>query len=407
MSLAVSKTNIKDVLMKELSKQVQPPDMNLFPPNVDSAEEDKTPDLTLFPPNHQSSYDSPADVKVPLGTSYIPPASGPVKIYPVYMPKEENNTDVDATLNAFPPNINVTYEGTKFKVHPGTSYIPPASGIPGQIQARPQGFTARPYLPPKTTEKSTKKPPVEYLPPNLKDINQMSVSDPDVGDLLNAFPPNVNSNYRHVSGKTKNGSPVTSYLPPPSGNVNDVDAKPSDVDLPPKGSQSFPPNLDVEYLPPEMMNENYIGDSYIPPASGNVNDVKYLPPVAYLPPSPPPTTTPKPTMPPNPVTMTQTVKPPVMISYLPPSSAAPPPSTPPPMLLPTPVPQYLPPGPEYLPPKSMMPMMMPAPMSKPPPLPPGMVWDNGCKNFSHFCAFHMKSIHISNLFSTPLDLARP
>lgn len=376
MSLAVSKDNIKDVLMKELTKNISPPDMNLFPPKFNETNKDiNEPDLTLFPPNHQSSYESPeAYNNNPIGTSYIPPASGPVKIYPVYNAKEENQTDVDISLNSFPPNVDVPYEGTKFKVHPGTSYIPPASGIPGEIkyQVKPQGFTPRPYLPPKTTVKSIKKPTVEYLPPSVNDINEMSVSEPEEDDNLNAFPPNVNSNYQHVVGKTKNGSPVTSYLPPPSGNVNDVDVKPSDMYLPPKGSVAFPPNIDIEYLPPEMMHENYIGDSYIPPASGNVNDLKDQPPVSYLPPPPPKTTpTPPSTTPPNPVTMTQTVKPPVMISYLPPSSASPPP-----VILPTPVPQYLPPEPPMMP----GPMMMLGPMAKPP-LPPGMVWDSKSLQF--------------------------
>uniref|UniRef100_A0A336MKN6 CSON003105 protein n=1 Tax=Culicoides sonorensis TaxID=179676 RepID=A0A336MKN6_CULSO len=354
MSLAVTKNNIKDELMKELIKSGSD---------------------TNFPPNHQSSYDTPSEVD-PIGSSYIPPASGPVKIYPVYTREEKNSSDFDPSLHVFPPNSNVTYTGTNFMLSPGTSYIPPASGIPGQ--SKPEGFKANPYLPPRTT--TSKKPTVIYLPPKLNEINEMGVKEPETSDDLNAFPPNIHSIYRDEMEKANNYNkvPETSYLPAPSGNVEDTEnesMQPNDEYLPPsKGLNSFPPNIDIEYLPPEMQAQ-LVGDSYIPPPSGNQNDFKtpptYLPPVSYLPPTT--TSTPKPptylppvsylpptTTTPQPVTImtTQTMKPPVMISYLPPSAPAPPPpQQPPQILLPTPVPQYLPP--------SAPQMMMPSGMDQP------------------------------------------
>lgn len=369
---------IDDLFLSKEKNEVNIPLIDLFPPKSMVVSSDNSTDLTRFPPNHQSSYDSHSTKtqdKNVLETSYIPPASGPVKVYPVYKP----NSDFEPDLHVFPPNVNVTYKGTSFKVSPGSSYVPPASGIPGDIQ--PDGFKLgyRDYLPPNKMKEMFK------MPSNLSEINDMSVKDVVDDEDLHAFPPNVDSNYKTKDKHNK--SPVTSYVPPPSGVIEEEndDLSQSSEDMTSshetQGSLAFPPNSDTEYLPPEMSHV-FVGNSYVPPASGNVNDN----PVLYLPPptSPPP-------MPTTSVTkMTQTTtKPPVMISYLPPSAppaqTPPPPPPPPPIMLPTPVPDYLPPEPKP-------PVMMPDDMSKPPmmmlgpdspsmmmpevvKLPNGMPWD--------------------------------
>ena len=61
--------------------------------------------------------------------------------------------------------------------------------------------------------------------------------------------------------------------------------------LPPKDLNNFPPNINSNYLPPEMMKDISLVNSYLPPASGNPssNDLDLSPPSPdnSIPPPPP------------------------------------------------------------------------------------------------------------------------
>ena len=193
-------------------------------------------DLYNFPPNVDTSY-LPPEMRNPDNpiSSYLPPPSGnkdeapaPDAPHPKYKaPKDLYN---------FPPNVDTSYLPPEMRNpdNPISSYLPPPSGNKDEA-----------FFPPK-----------KYSPPK---------------DLHN-FPPNIDSQYLPPEMRNPQ-NPVSSYLPPPSGDQNSQPAyNPGPLKyIPPKTLFSFPPNVDATYLPPEMRNPLSV-TSYLPPPSGSVED---------------------------------------------------------------------------------------------------------------------------------------
>ena len=194
-----------------------------------------------FPPNIDSSYLPPAktNMKSP-SNSYIPPPSGE---------NQESSQDDDSQseeemskmLFNFPPNINAAYlppGNTAKGKSPINSYLPPPSGDNSDDQELPEIGT-------------------KYIPPK---------------NLYN-FAPNIDAAYLPPANTAQGKSPINSYLPPPSGDNSDDQELPEigTKYIPPKNLYNFPPNIDVAYLPPDMMKA-LLSNSYLPPPSGIPND---------------------------------------------------------------------------------------------------------------------------------------
>lgn len=248
-------------------------DSSYLPPNLDagSSDDQKSPvyvsptSLHNFPPNIESSYLPPPSTslgRVP-SNSYLPAPSGDES--------SENSDDLSNSemadvspyvapkdLYNFPPNIASMYlpPGMQSNESPANSYLPPPSG---DLSTSP--------------DDSESPPP--YYPPK---------------DLYN-FPPNVASAYLPTQMKANINSPISSYLPPPSGDnsQNNDDSNEADDSAPyspPQNLYNFPPNVNSNYLPPEMKTPDVPNNSYLPPASGSETD-NPAPSYMYNPPSNP------------------------------------------------------------------------------------------------------------------------
>lgn len=197
-------------------------------------------DLFNFPPNVDSKYYPPGMVVAKNQiNSYIPPPSGnkdealPPSDYPTEAYKAPKN------LHNFPPNID-------------SSYNPQ--------QARNPDVQISSYLPPPSGNKEPYNLPKKYSPPKN----------------LHNFPPNIDSEYLPPEMRNPQKQ-ISSYLPPPSGNQNGQPSvssyNPGPLKyIPPKSLFSFPPNVDATYLPPELRNPLNPVTSYLPPPSGSVED---------------------------------------------------------------------------------------------------------------------------------------
>ncbi|CAO1368795.1 unnamed protein product [Diamesa hyperborea] len=228
-------------------------------------------------------------------SSYGPPPSGSKMVF-VTPPSDETETGPDP-INDFPPNNNnpdnsyepdliidlpKPFEVTKDDplIETSTEYSPPKDLLnfppnvnskyypPGMVVAKNQ---INSYIPPPSGNKDEALPPSDHPSPKYQAPK----------DLHN-FPPNVDSSYNPQQARNPD-SQISSYLPPPSGNKDEVsvpDAQPKYKA--PKDLHNFPPNVDSSYLPPEMRNPNNPISSYLPPLSGNKE--AYLPPKKYSPP---------------------------------------------------------------------------------------------------------------------------
>ncbi|KAG5677583.1 hypothetical protein PVAND_007332 [Polypedilum vanderplanki] len=249
---------------------VAPADLLKFPPNNNSYIDSGDVDLQRFPPNIHSVYLPPDMMKNPeIINSYLPPPSGNKEAE-----KDDNDDDKSEEqttklsaidLHKFPPNINSIYLPPEMmkNLEIVNSYLPPPSGI--------------------TEAKNSQKP--------VEESNE-NVSVPAID--LHKFYPNIDSSYLPPE-MMKNPELINSYLPPPSGQVdnavtvapqidNNIDDSDNDLKmmmyLPPKDLHNFPPNINSFYLPPEMKQQQEIINSYLPPASGDPsqNDLDLIPP---------------------------------------------------------------------------------------------------------------------------------
>lgn len=233
------------------------------------------PNLFNFPPNINSNYQPHGFVRSTNSeTSYQPEPSGDVRDYDnniAILKNNNNNNGYKAPKNLFnfPPNINSNYSPppreTNIREIPNNSYFPQASGIEDD-DGNPSLF--------------------------------LSEKQPE--PIFN-FPPNINSNYQ-PQDNVKFANHENSYSPQASGNPYDDDNfvpfKRENNDniettyKAPENLFNFPPNINSNYLPPEMNVQEIPNNSYLPPASGSPEDVENpeisLPPLIAQPPPPTP-----------------------------------------------------------------------------------------------------------------------
>jgi hypothetical protein len=269
--------------------------------NEPESETTYTPSKNLlkFPPNStDNSYLPPEKVE---SKAYLPPSSGDGSeedTEPYVPPKKLHN---------FPPNVNSNYlpprPFSKSKA-PINSYLPSPSGDEndGSENSDSSNEETTPYTPPKDLFNFPPNHNSKYLPPKPFTKNRPQISSylppasggetkksPDDAkpyvppkDLHN-FPPNVDSKYLPPQIKAKSKNPISSYLPPPSGDDTEVSPEAEDDAMPyapPKDLHNFPPNIESNYLPPQMNVPEIPNNSYLAPASGSESDLPYM----YLPP---------------------------------------------------------------------------------------------------------------------------
>jgi len=235
-------------------------------------------DLLKFPPNSDTAYLPPQVMTLMnLQNSYIPPASGEPKDTAISKPimSEEETPVAPDDLNKFPPNLDSAYLPPEMLriMNLYNSYIPPASGIDNENAN------------------------------NTVTVEESSMASVDSGvnqEDLHKFPPNLNAAYLPPE-MMKFLNLYNSYLPPASGQDtgtnNNIDQQAitqgddsSDNNmmyLPPKDLHNFPPNINSNYLPPEMMKYLSLVNSYLPPASGNDLGLSPPPPDSQIPIPPP------------------------------------------------------------------------------------------------------------------------
>ncbi|XP_053663275.1 uncharacterized protein LOC128712407 [Anopheles marshallii] len=212
-----------------------------------------------------ASDNSPVSVPAPPSPSASgpsPPASPGMQGAPIFMPTPVPDTGEDSSSSdsTDPPNTNSTMDSSELILFPPNShsgYLPPPANSAKDMKRPAQSSSVE----------SASKPAV-YKPPN---------------DLFK-FPPNSNASSPPPSPE-RSKNPVTSYLPPPSGDITGrvVNSNPDHTDY--KGSAElfkFPPNVNSGYLPPvdEESPDEHTGTSYGAPPSGDPSAPSNLKPVA-------------------------------------------------------------------------------------------------------------------------------
>uniref|UniRef100_A0A182RLB9 Uncharacterized protein n=1 Tax=Anopheles funestus TaxID=62324 RepID=A0A182RLB9_ANOFN len=207
-----------------------------------------------------ASDNAPVSVLAPPGAPSAngpsPPASPGMQGPPIFMPTPVPNSGEDSSPSSHstePPNSNSMMDSSELILSPPNSH----SG----------------YLPPANKAQDMKSPATKN-PPKL-------VADSPSNEWYR-FPPNTNASYLPPSSE-RSKHPVTSYLPPPSGDITVpvVNANTNQTDY--KGSAElfkFPPNLNADYLPPsDEDSSEHMGTSYGAPPSGDPSAPANLKPV--------------------------------------------------------------------------------------------------------------------------------
>lgn len=277
-----------------------PPTGTHFLPTIlpETSSQNPVVDLLAFPPH--------------INSSYLPTELHAIKdsIDNNHHSHVETEDSVKSLFN-FPPNVDSSYlpPGMMEDKQPIDSYLPPPSGDESE-ESNDDGTT--PYTPSKDLHNFPPNIQSSYLPPEMIS-NQVSNSyiPPPSGDYddvtsppdddsssyvppkdLHNFPPNVESSYL-PPGMMRNNNPVNSYLPPPSGDQSEEAPPANDIAmsyLPPKNLYNFPPNINANYLPPSMRRPEVPDNSYHAPASGSESDspktlYNYNPPSDRFPPN--------------------------------------------------------------------------------------------------------------------------
>ncbi|ETN65397.1 hypothetical protein AND_002837 [Anopheles darlingi] len=278
-----------------------PPATFIPTPNPSSGEDESTSPPSAGPSGMAGQQDSSELILSPPNShiGYLPPDDQVPKKpkQPNMQPDTKKNPSVEVDLQKFPPNSDQSYPVPMMvsPQNPVTSYQPPASGNTdsrANVQMQPSSYKATPelfkfppnvnsqYLPPTGSTNESKQPSVtSYLPPpsgdpqspdNLKPMATNGASGAVAMQDLSKFPPNINVGY--LPSKESAQSSVTSYLPPASGSP-DAPANLVGAIATSSASDStfkFPPNVNSNYLPPNVMTkpESHV-TSYLPPASGS------------------------------------------------------------------------------------------------------------------------------------------
>lgn len=262
-----------------------PPGSDHFLPTMPPEDSSANPviDLLNFPPHVDSSFMPP---ELEAIKSSIDSNHHSVTEQPSDDPSEQTTNAPSTDLSKFPPN-DISYlppdKDSEKSLSP--TYLPPK----GITNSSPNAASS--YLPPQPFAKS-KTPLTSYLPPASGEATPApegkSYLPPK--DLFN-FPPNIDSTYlppEIMAMMMRAKIPINSYLPPASGDAegetDSSDALPPNHQpyVAPPDLHNFPPNIDSAYLPPEMMVPEVPDNSYLPPASGNQGDnpnhYAYMPP---------------------------------------------------------------------------------------------------------------------------------
>ncbi|XP_052864126.1 uncharacterized protein LOC128270750 [Anopheles cruzii] len=135
------------------------------------------------------------------------------------------------------------------------------------------------YLPP---DKKASKPDASLFVRKSKPSSTVDSFHANGNDDLFKFPPNVNDSYPVPLGVLSK-NPVTSYLPPPSGNTDSRANAESDTSANKATAElfKFPPNAHAGYLPPTSTDSKSHSDtSYLPPPSGDPSSLSNLKTIA-------------------------------------------------------------------------------------------------------------------------------
>ncbi|XP_050077061.1 uncharacterized protein LOC126564153 [Anopheles maculipalpis] len=225
-----------------------------------------------------ASDNSPVSVKAPSGppfTDSAPPPSSPgTQDKPMFMPTPvPSSGELWSSSNTTEkPNSNSSSSsnGPPVPTSPSNS-LPDSSEI---ILFPPNSHTG--YLPPANKAQDMKRPTT-----NAPDGSSSSTVVYKPSSDLFQFPPNTNASYLPPPlERSKN--PVTSYLPPPSGDITGYVMNSHSEQTDYKGSPElfkFPPNVNSDYLPPDGTDSSeHTGTSYGAPPSGDPSSPSNLKP---------------------------------------------------------------------------------------------------------------------------------
>uniref|UniRef100_A0A182MR95 Uncharacterized protein n=1 Tax=Anopheles culicifacies TaxID=139723 RepID=A0A182MR95_9DIPT len=211
-----------------------------------------------------ASDNSPVSVPAPPGTAANgppAPASPGMQGQAIFMPTPVPNSgeDSSSSQSTESPNSNSTMDSSSselilFPPNSHSGYLPPVKMA--QEMKRPT----------QNTSDETISNPIMNKPPN---------------DWFK-FPPNTNASYLPATSE-RSKHPVTSYLPPPSGDITVPDVNGNSDHAGYKGSAElfkFPPNVNSDYLPPmDKDSSEHTGTSYGAPPSGDPKAPSNLKPV--------------------------------------------------------------------------------------------------------------------------------
>lgn len=253
------------------------------------------PDYAFDPSSN--SNNSPHFMPTPVPPTDDAPtkstSSGPI-IDLLNFPNHVNTSYMPNELDAIKHSIDSNHDNHKLKFTPNSNLVPEMINNELAIngdQEQPSGEQSMKALnheikttkSPRLSSNLQKNPPKINIPSPLSTDESSNHAQDGSNyappkDLYN-FPPNINSNYfpsSDVMVKSKNKE--NSYSPPESG-FSSLSQLPNNFNLvettykAPRDLYNFPPNVDSNYLPPNMNVEPEIpNNSYIPPPSGNQED---------------------------------------------------------------------------------------------------------------------------------------
>uniref|UniRef100_A0A182VU15 Uncharacterized protein n=1 Tax=Anopheles minimus TaxID=112268 RepID=A0A182VU15_9DIPT len=211
-----------------------------------------------------ASDNSPVSVPAPPGTAAngpSAPASPGMQGPPIFMPTPVPNSGEDSSSSSHStetPNSNSTMDSSSelilFPPNAHAGYLPPVKK-PQELERPTQNSSVD-----STSKPVMNKPSNEWF----------------------RFPPNTNASYLSPPSE-RSKHPVTSYLPPPSGDITVPDVNASSDQGGYKGSAElfkFPPNVNSDYLPPsDEDSSEHTGTSYGAPPSGDPSAPPNLKPV--------------------------------------------------------------------------------------------------------------------------------
>lgn len=320
------KPNISSIDLLSFPKHVNtsymPSELDTIKHSIDNnnhLEDDNDDETFKFPPNVNSNYLPPGMInnQIPIN-SYLPSPSGEQSIDFIDTREVRDNSDnLELNVNSskiqtdvksfspnlfnFPPNINSTYLPRGFVKSSNTenSYLPEPSGdVRENIEINQNILETTAYKAPKNLYNFPPNINSNYSLPsretNTRDIPNNSyfpqasgIEDDENSSFLPEqifnFPPNIKSYYQ-PQDNVKVTNNENSYSPQASGNPFEDNIVPfkrennnNNIETtykPPENLFNFPPNINSNYLPPDMNVQEIPNNSYLPPASGSPEDVE-------------------------------------------------------------------------------------------------------------------------------------